>query len=109
MLVSSRDTNEVLKYETDGTFLGVLATDVELSGSVGMVITHGSELIVSSLCNDKIVEFAASSGAFNSVLAAASSGLNLPSMMLQRIVPEPTTCTLALVALCLAMSRRRAF
>ncbi len=39
----------------------------------------------------------------------ANYGLVAPLSATSAAVPEPTTCTLALAALCLAMSRRRAF
>jgi len=69
------------------------AAVADINGAAGVFFSIGGSLIT----NDG-----------NDVLFGSSNGAGIQRLIVE-LVPEPTTCTLALAALCLAMSRRRAF
>jgi DNA-binding beta-propeller fold protein YncE len=110
LLVSSRDTNQILKYNLAGNPLGVFASGGGLSGPVGMLTTPDNEMLVSGIFGSHIIRYDASSGALiDTLVSSGLGGLDRPSMMLLRnIVPEPGSFVIAIgLMACFSISIRR--
>jgi len=78
LFVSSRFTDEVLRYDADGgAFLGVFASGGGLDNPVGITFGPDGDLYVASGETDQVLRYDGASGAFRDVFASGG-GLDAP-------------------------------
>jgi sugar lactone lactonase YvrE len=74
LLVTSRNTDEVLRYDTDtGSFLGVFASGGGLDNPVGLTFGPDGHLYVSSADANEVLRYDGVSGAFIDVFASGGT------------------------------------
>lgn len=77
LLVTSRFTDEVLRYDASGAFLGAFASGGGLDNPVGLTFGPDGELYVASGETDQVLRYDGASGAFLGVFAQGG-GLDAP-------------------------------
>lgn len=77
LLVSSRNTDQVLRFDSAGSFLGVFASGGGLDNPVGLTFGPGGDLFVASANTDQVLRFRGSDGSFLGVFASDPSVVGL--------------------------------
>lgn len=95
LLVSSFATDQVLRYNDAGQFVGVFASGGGLDGPYGLAIGPGGDLFVVSSYTDQVLRYDGTTGAYKAV-AGSGGGLDQPTFLLVvAAVPEPASALLA--------------
>jgi streptogramin lyase len=112
LYVNSLGTDSVLRYSgSTGAFLGVFAQGQGLNetagDNAGLAFGPGGELFVSNAFADNIVRFTGATGAYDGVLVSSGAGgLDNPTWLTVRPVPEPAALPLLFTALLILVGFR---